>query len=176
MRFLKLAAALLAAVFLHLVGVHMGARFSSSVDLFLVVLVYNALDGDALAGMLGGMAAGLVTDALTGGPYGLFGLTDTILGFAVAYATQRLVVQRAVSVLLLFVLAAAAQQAILTMLSLLLLPHPELSAFFWVVIKVASTGVLGLGAFVAERRLRAGFALWRRGRTSKLRFGRREGD
>jgi rod shape-determining protein MreD len=172
MRALRLALALLLVAILHFVGMLIVPWFFLAVDLFLVVLVFNAMDGDTLAGMLGGMAAGLVTDALTGGPFGLFGIADTIVGYSTAAAGQRLVIQRASSSLLVFCLAAAAQQALVFGVAFLILPNPEAQDLRWVLIKVATSGVLGLILYQARARFLVRMDTWRRNRTSRVRFGR----
>jgi len=169
---LRFVLALLVVTVLHFVGMQLFPWFFLAADLFLVVLVFNAMDGDTLAGMLGGAAAGLLTDALTGGPFGLFGIADTIVGYSTAVAGQRLVIQRASSSLLVFFLAAAAQQALVLGVSVLIIPSPEVPDFRWILIKVASTGVLGLMLYQARSRLLVRMDSWRRGRTSKVRFGR----
>jgi rod shape-determining protein MreD len=172
MRGLKFAAALLVVTAAHLLGVGLWDGFGLVFDLFLVLAIFNALDGDTFAGMAGGLIAGLVADAATGGLYGLHGLADTIVGYGTAFATQRLVVQRPPSVFLVFTLAAALQQLMLASVTLLMLPHPELTAYPWVVAKVIATGVLGVLAFVARRQLRARFSMWQRSRTVRVRMGR----
>ena len=89
MRSLRFGAALASAVLVQVVGLHLAPWFFLGVDLFLVLLIFNALDGESLAGMLGGCVAGLVTDAITGGPFGLYGMVNTLLGYVTAYAGQR---------------------------------------------------------------------------------------
>lgn len=172
MRALRFAIALVVVALLQFAGMQVVSWFSLAVDFFLVILVFHALDGETLAGTLGGMVAGWIADALTGGPFGLFGLANTIVGYGVAATAQRLVIQRASSSLLIFSLAAAAQQAMVLGMSLLLLPNPEAPDLRWIVVKVVTTGVLGLGLYLANTRLRSKMDVWRRTRTSKVRFGR----
>ena len=172
MRILRFAGALLAVTLAHLAGVELWSGFFLAVDLFLVLAIFNALDGDTFAGLAGGLVAGLVADAVTGGIYGVHGLADTIVGYGTAFATQRLVVQRPPSVFLVFSLAAALQQLILASVTLSMLQHPELAAYPWVVAKVIGTGVLGVLTFIARNQLRSRFALWRRTRTVRVRMGR----
>lgn len=172
MRSLRFAAALLVVTAAHLLGVGLWSGFSLVFDLFLVLAIFNALDGDIFAGLAGGLVAGLVADAVSGGLYGLHGLADTIVGYGTAYATQRLVVQRPPSVFLVFTLAAALQQLMLATVTLSMLPYPELAAYPWVVAKVFGTGALGLLIFLARGQLRARVALWRRTRTVRVRLRR----
>ncbi len=169
MRSLKFAGAVLAAVLIHAAGAQAWGDFPRAFDLLLICLVFNALDGDYLAGILGGLAVGLVTDALSGGLYGLHGFADTIMGYGTAFAAQRLVIRRATSMLFLFSLVAACQQVVLIGLTTLLVPDPGFPSLPWALVKVATTGVLGLTLDVAAKRLRLRWAGWQRGRASKLR-------
>ena len=171
MRVLRFAGALLAVTLAHLAGIGLWSGFGLVFDFFLVLAIFNALDGDTFAGLAGGLVAGLVADAVSGGLYGLHGLADTIVGYGTAFATQRLVVQRPPSVFLVFSLAAAFQQLMLASVTLLMLPGAELAAYPWVVAKVVGTGVLGTLTFIARNQLRARYALWRRTRTVRVRMG-----
>ena len=172
MRALRFAGALLAVTLAHLLGVGLWSGFGLVFDLFLLLAIFNALDGDTFAGLAGGLVAGLVADAVTGGLYGLHGLADTIVGYGTAFATQRLVVQRPPSVFLVFMLAAAFQQLMLATVMLLMMPQPEITPYTWVLAKVAGTGLLGMLLFIARRQLQARFSLWRRTRTVRVRMDR----
>jgi len=172
MRSLRFAAALVLATLLHVAGIHLFSFFSSTVDLFLIIIVLNALDGDSLAGMLGGMAAGLVADALSGGLFGLHGLAGTIVGYGTAFAVQRLVIQRAPGVFLLFALAAAAQQVVLMAISLLMVSRPEAPGIVWPGVKAAATGVLGTLAYLGRERLGRRLERLRSARPTRIRFER----
>lgn len=172
MRGLKFVAGLVAGILIHSAGLWVAPQFTLAIDFFLVLVVFNGLDGDTLAGMLGGLAAGLVSDALSGGPFGLYGLVDTMVGYGTAYASQRLVIQRAAGVFLLFSLAAAAQQVLLMGVALLIMPEPEFSHYYWVLLKVATSGLCGVTLFAVRRRWSARVEGWRRSRTAKIRFDR----
>jgi len=172
MRALRFVGALLVAAILQFAGMQFFPWFTLAVDFFLVIAVFNAMDGSILAGLLGGCLAGLVTDALTGGPFGLFGFANTVVGYGTATAALRLVIQRASSSLLVFCLAAAAQQAVVLALALLLLPIPGAPDVRWIAVKVATTGILGLGLYLGRNRLLRRMDGWRRARISKIRFGR----
>jgi len=169
-RGLRLAIALAVATLLHVVGVSLFPQFSLAVDLFLVIAVFNAMDGDSVAGMLGGMVAGLVTDGVTGGYFGLFGIANTVVGYGTAITAQRLVIQRPASSLLVFAVAAAAQQLILLGISLLFLADADLPQYSWILVKVGTTGVLGFVLYLASRRLRSRVEMWRRTRKTRIRF------
>lgn len=170
MRSLKFALAVLAAVLLHILGLRLWPQFALTFDLFLVVVVWNALDGDTLSGLLGGMMAGLVADSLSGGLFGLHGMVDTIVGYATAYAAQRLVFQRATGVLLIYLLASAAQQAMLMGIAILLLPAPEFPEVPWLLVRAGTTGVLGVMLHIVRSRLSGRMETWRRSKGSKIRF------
>lgn len=172
MRSLRFAVGLVAGILIHSAGLWLAPHFALAVDVFLVLLVFNGRDGNTLAGMLGGMAAGLVSDALSGGPFGLYGLVDTMVGYGTAYASQRLVIQRAGGVFLLFSLAAAAQQVLLMGVALVIMPEPEFSHYYWALVKVATSGLLGVTLFTVRSRLTARVEGWRRSRTAKIRFER----
>lgn len=169
MRGLKFAAGLIAASLLHFGGASLWGGFFLILDLFLVLTLFNALDGDLTAGMLGGLAAGLVADVLTGGLFGLHGFADTILGYGAAFASQRLAIQRATGVLLFFLLAATLQQVITMSLNLLLTPAPTLPGFLNILAKVLLTGLAGLVGFVTRRRALRFGETWRRNRRARLR-------
>ncbi len=172
MRALRFTLAMMVAALLQFAGMQLFPWFTLAVDFFLLFTIFNALDGATMAGMVGGCVAGLLTDAITGGPFGLFGFANTVVGFSTATAAQRLVIQRAASSLLVFSLAAAAQQAVVLALALLLLPSPGAPDFRWITVKVASTGLLGLGLYLGRGRFMSRMEVWRRTRTSKIRFGR----
>lgn len=172
MRALRFFLAMGIAAALQFVGMQLFPWFTLAVDFFLVIAVFNSMDGSTLAGMLGGCFAGLLTDALTGGPFGLFGFANTVVGYGTAMAALRLVIQRASSSLLVFCLAAAAQQAVILTLALLLLPTPEAPDVRWIAVKVVTTGLLGLGLYLGRGRLLHRMDGWRRAKTSKIRFGR----
>lgn len=160
------------AAFLQFAGMQLFPWFTLAVDFFLVIAVFNAMDGAPVAGMLGGCLAGLLTDALTGGPFGLYGFANTVVGYGTATAALRLVIQRASSSLLVFCLAAAAQQAVVLALALLLLPTPGAPDVRWIAVKVATTGILGLALYLGRGRFLRRMEGWRRARTARIRFDR----
>ena len=169
-RALRFLAALTAAVLFHLVGVRLVAEWSLILDLMLIVVVFNALDGKTLPGMIGGVVAGWATDALIGPTFGIFGLVDTIVGYGAAYAVQRIVIQRAAGAALFFALAAACQQGLVLVLSLLLLSDPEIPAYHWLVVRAGATGLLGAMLFYLRLRLNSQVDLWRHTRRTRIRL------
>ncbi len=160
--------ALAAVVALHFVGARISDDLPRLLDLFLVMVVFYGLQGDLILGLAVGLLVGLVTDAVTGGLYGLHGFADTIVGYGTAYAAQRLVIRRPPGIFLMFALAAAAQQAILVGLVVMLLADPALPDLTWMLIRVAATGVAGVLFVLIRRRSLKRIEVWRRSRTSKL--------
>ncbi len=144
MRFLKFVAGLGLAALLHFAGARLIPNFSQAVDLFLLVVALEARHGSPVAGMFAGLAAGLLADGLSGGPFGLHGFADTAVGFGIARAAQQLVVQRTTGLAGVFAAGAAAQQAILAGLALLFRDHAELPDPLWLLVKVGTTALLGL--------------------------------
>ena len=169
MRALRFFLGLIAAVLLHVAGVRLFDGFFLSVDLFLVVALFAALGGNLVGGMMAGLAAGLVTDTVTGGLYGMYGFADTIVGYGAGFAAQRLVIQRATAVWLVFSAGAVVQQMVIIGLSQVLLEDPALPVFVPVAVKVAVTGLLGAMSYLAGRRMNRSFRIWRKNRTSRLR-------
>ncbi len=169
-RLAKFVAALLAALVLHTVAVRWFDSWSVAVDLFLLVAIFNSLDGNTLAGLAGGLAAGWMTDAVYGSPFGLFGAVDTILGYGTAFAVQRVVIQRPSGAAWLFALVATAQQLLVLGLSGLLSVGPEVPAMPWVATRIAVTGLLGAALFAVRQRLSSRVDLWKRTRRTRIRL------
>ena len=171
MRILRFLLGLGIALLVHFVGLQLVPQFPLAVDLFLIVLVFQGIDGDALAGLLAGITIGLVQDTLGGGIYGLYGVTDTVVGYATAKVAQRVVIQRATGVMLAFTLASAAQQVLLAAQARAVFPDPVLPQPLWALLRVAITAVLGLMVWTALGSWRARYASWRSSRTSRVHFG-----
>lgn len=168
---LKFFAAVAAAVLFHILGVRLIPNFSLVVDVFLVVVVLYGLEGNSLAALFAGLFIGLVHDHFSGGPFGLFGFADTIIGYGTARLAQRLVIQRATGVLAVVSFAAVAQQAIVVGLTFLLLPVPEVPNPVWVAIRAGACGLLGMSIYIASAHWRRTSEARRRGRMSRLRLG-----
>lgn len=170
MRFLKFVAGLALAALLHFAGARVIPDFSQAVDLFLLVVALEARHGSPMAGMFAGLAAGLLADGLSGGPYGLYGFADTAVGFGIARAAQQLVVQRTTGLAGVFAAGAAAQQAILAALALVFRDHAELPDPLWLLVKVGTTALLGLAWTAAANQL-ANYLRFRRAhRATKIQF------
>lgn len=170
MRILRFFLGLGLALLTHFVGVRLVPQFPLATDLFLVVLVFQGLEGDALAGLLAGVLVGLVQDTLGGGIYGLYGVTDTIVGYATAKVAQRVVIQRPTGVMLAFTLASAAQQVLLALLALTVFPDPVLPQPAWALVRVGTTAFVGLAVWTGLGFWRSRYASWRTNRTARVHF------
>ena len=169
MRSLRFIGGLVAAVVLHVLVVRLFPGVSPAVDFFLAWALFNAIGGNLGAALLGGLVSGLLADALTGDLYGLHGFANTLIGYGTAFTARRLVIQKSTGVMLVFSLAAAAQQGIIVGLKLLLLPGAALPTPSWIAARVVVVGVLGVLGFILRKRYSRGVESWRRNRTARLR-------
>ncbi len=164
----RFAAALLAVILLHTLGVWLVPEFARSVDLFLVLTVIYALGGDTLVGLLVGLVAGLTNDVLTGSLFALHGFVDTLVGYGLARLAQQLVIDRVSGAFLVSGVAAAVQQVLLAGLVLLLLPQPELPEPRWIAIRAGGTGLAAAAVLLASRNLRLNLAERRQRKAQRL--------
>lgn len=165
----RLVLALAAALACHVVGAWLVPELPRVLDLFLVVTVLNALSGSSASGLLGGTAAGLTHDALSGRLYGLHGFADTIVGYAVARAAQRLDLTGPGAVLLALALATLLEEAILVLLAALL-TDPQPPDPLWVLVEALANGAVGTMAYLAATRFHALRVRARKKRMSKIRL------
>jgi rod shape-determining protein MreD len=168
-RALKVAAALLAALLVHVLGAWALPDLPRYLDLFLVVAVVNALDGRSAAGLAGGLAAGLTRDVLSGRLYGLHGFADTIAGYAVARAAQRLDIRGPGAVLVTAGLATLLQQVVLLALAYLF-TVPEPPEPFPVLVRSVANGTVAAAVWTLSTRWRRVRETVQRKRTSKIRL------
>lgn len=168
MRFAKFLAALAAAALLHFVGSRLWPGFPRAADLLLLVAMLEARHGKPVAGMFAGLASGLLADGLSGGPFGLFGFANTVVGYGTARAAQQLVVQRTSGLAALFAAGAAAQQAILALLAFVFRDRVELPDPVWLPVQVATAALLGLAWTAAAAALARRFRFWRAVNASRL--------
>ncbi len=169
MRALRLILGLAVALGVHLVGARLMPDLPRVLDLFLVVVVLNALDATSLVGLSTGLGAGLVKDALSGRLYGLHGFADTMVGYAVARAGQRLDLASPGAVLVTVVLATLLQEATLVVLAYLF-TDPEPPEPLWVLVEAVVNGVAGALLFSLAGRLRNLRETSRRRRASRIRL------
>lgn len=170
MNVVRFTVALVLAALIHFYGVRLVPGFAAMVDLFIVAVVLNALRGNSLAGLAGGVVAGLVQDALAGGPYGLYGFADTLVGYATARVSQRLILQKASAALLAVVVATLVQLGVLAALTHFLLPARPLSSPLWWVVKALAGGLVGYTLYSGQRAALGARERARRERVEKLRI------
>ena len=135
---------LILALLIHLAGVRLFPEFPRWVDVFLVLVVLNGLEGRSASAMFGGLFCGLIHDVLSGGLFGLYGFADTLTGYATALVARRLVTHRSAGVLAVFVLSATLQRATLYALDFALLAGSGLPSLPWALLPIATTSLLGL--------------------------------
>lgn len=167
-RLIKFALGLAAAVVVHAAVVRIAPQAAQGVDLFLVAVVLYGLDGNSRAALFGGLVAGMVQDALTGGLFGLYGFADTVIGYAAARSAQRLVIERATGVVPVVAVAAVVQQAIVVGLAYVLLPDPRFPDPRWLAVRAALCGVVGMVVYAVDSWWRGGAAERRQRRMQKL--------
>lgn len=158
------AAALLAALLLQTALTQIAPGHARILDPFLIVLVYCALTGGEMQGMLAGGAAGWIQDIHFGGSVlGLSGLTKILIGFAVGAASTRFhLVEAAARALVLFV-ATAADVLIYTQLAAVF----DVTAYdvtpAGILVRAIVNAVVGVAAYeVLERRSRFRIGVRRR--------------
>ncbi len=161
---------LLTAVLVHFTASRLLPGFPVAVDVFLVVTILNALSGDSLTGLLGGLICGLLHDALSGEAYGLHGFADTLVGYATARVSQRLATRRVGGLLAILLSAAVLQQTVLILMGVALNPDHNLPEPLWVAVRVVSGSLLGLALYLFTLRTRDRMAEARRNRRSRLRL------
>lgn len=170
MRALKVVLGLAAALLVHVIGVWAFPALPRYLDLFLVVAVLNALGGSSAAGLLGGTAAGLVHDTLSGRLYGFHGFADTIVGYAVARAAQRLDIARPGAVLVTVALATLLQQAVLIALAHLFTDPGEPPELVPVLVRAVADGAVAALLWSFTTRVRGARERVRRKRMAKIRL------
>ncbi len=169
MRAVKVLAALAGALAIHLLGAWALPELPRYLDLFLVVTVVNAVDGRSASGFATGMVAGLTHDALSGRLYGLHGFADTIIGYAVARAAQRLDIRGPGAVLVTVGLATLVQQVLLLALASLF-SEPKPPELIPVLVRAVADGAVAALAWSVFARLATVRDTVRRRRTSKIRL------
>lgn len=170
MKFLRFVIGLICAVLLQTLGLRLFPPFVLAFDPFLILVVYHSLDGSTAWSSIGGSAAGLVQDSLSGGPYGLHGFANTLVAYAASRLRQRLVIQQPSQVGLLFVLSAALQMATLASLQFLIVSGAELPGLGSMAARLASSGILGAMLFVFAGKIRGWERSWRARRQTRLKL------
>ena len=171
MTFVKFFFALLAAYLVQLVGVSVSPLFPRIVDPFLLVVVWYSMRTGPLGAELIGTATGLLQDGLSGGLFGLHAFADTVVGYAVALAAQRVVVGQQAARVLIFAASAALQQLVLVgLLRSMVGANAPLPSWGSIIGKVITTALLGAALISMESRARTHWSSWQRRRSRMLRF------
>ena len=127
------------------------ARFlvagTAAVDLVLVVVIYVALTGGAVTGMLAGSFAGIIQDALSSGVIGIGGLAKLIVGFLAGAIGQQFIVTSALPRFLTFLVATVVHAAVFMGLYVLLGLRSFPSPWAAVASQAAGNAVVGMVAF-----------------------------
>jgi rod shape-determining protein MreD len=117
------------------------------VDLVLVVVVYVALTGGPVAGLVAGTLGGLVQDALSTGILGMGGLAKTVVGFVVGRFGTQFIVTATVPRMVTFAAATVAHAVLFmgayALLGLRSFPDPMTA----VAIQAAGNGLVGVVCF-----------------------------
>ena len=170
MAVLRFALTLLAVVFLHSLAVRVVPEFAVYVDLFLIFTVAWASESPSLVGLGVGLAAGLTADAFAGGPFGLNGFANTLIGYGTSFAVANLAKLNSSGAALLYAVAASVQQLLLIALVMLLIPNGLPPTLLSVVVKIAVTALAGIFVFRGRRKFVRAVGQWRQTRDSRLRF------
>ncbi len=146
-RAIRIVAVLLAALVVQsLVAKGLG-NVPLWVDLPLVAVVYAALSGGPVAGLLAGTAAGLAQDAMGGGVMGIGGMSKSIAGFLAGVVSTQFIVTQTLSRMLVFVAASVLNgtifMALYAMLGLRDFDRPWLD----VTLQAAANGLVGAFLF-----------------------------
>ena len=148
--------AILAALLLQTALTRLLPEHARVVDPFLIVVVYCGLTGGEGHGMLAGAAAGWVQDVHFGGRIlGLSGLTKTLVGFAVGFATTRFALGEPAARVLVLMTATVADAFVFGRLaSVFDVPTYEVSPL-GLVIRAAVNASLGFVVFtLVDRQVR----------------------
>jgi rod shape-determining protein MreD len=111
-RTLAILAAVVLALALQTTLAHLLLGNQARVDLALVVVIYAALTGGPVSGLLIGSVAGLAQDAVSGGVVGVGGLSKSLIGFVVGALGTHFIVVHAVPRLVVFFTASVAHAAL----------------------------------------------------------------
>jgi len=131
------------------------------VDVPLVAVVYAALAGGRVGGVLAGTAAGLAQDAMGGGILGVGGLAKSVAGFLAGVASTQFIVAQAVPRALLVAGATILSQLLFVSLSLLFGTRPFVLPWQEIAIQAAGNCLVGALAFATADALPGARERWR---------------
>jgi rod shape-determining protein MreD len=144
-------AAIAAALALQTTLASLVIRGTAALDLVLVVVVYVSLVTGPVRGLLLGMTAGLIQDALSSGIIGVGGLAKTVVGFVAGVLGSQFIVTAPLSRFLVFLMATALHATIFMGLYALLDMRQYDAPFAAVLSQAVGNAFLGVvGAQVIE--------------------------
>lgn len=152
MKVVAALAAIAAALALQTTLASLVIRGTAALDLVLIVVVHLGLVSGPVTGLLLGMTAGLIQDALSSGLIGVGGLAKTVVGFVAGLLGTQFIVTAPLSRFLAFVLGTVIHAAIFMGLYLLLDLRQFDSPYAAVMSQAIGNGFLGMvGAEVVDR-------------------------
>ena len=122
-------------------------RGTVAVDLVLVVVVYAALAGGPVTGLLTGTFAGLVQDALSSGVIGVGGLAKTVVGFLAGLVGTQFIVAQSIPRFVVFFGATLVHAVVFIGLYALLNLRPFGTPYAAVLGQAVGNAVVGVLAF-----------------------------
>lgn len=174
MRVLRLGAGLVVALLVHLLVVALFPDLSGIVDPFLLLIVWSAMDGSVLAATVLGCVAGLTEDAVSNGPFGLYGVAGTAVGYIAARSSMLVSLERPRFLAVLFSLAAILQQIVVLLLMVLLVTDGELPSMGALSLRIVFAGFMGAVMVTVLSHFGQRIRVWRRQRQPPIRMGFRE--
>jgi len=142
---------------------------TTALDLVLVVVVYVALTGGPVAGMLTGSVAGIIQDALSSGVVGIGGLAKSIVGFVAGLLGQQFIVTAALPRLVMFLAATVMHSAVFMGLYVVLGLRTFTSPWAAVASQAVGNAVVGMIAFTVMESLPGFGERWRASRRTRRR-------
>ena len=168
MRALRFAAALLLALFAHLLLVALVPPSARVIDPFLIAVAWLAMTSRPAGAAAQGAAIGLVHDGLSGGLYGLEGFAATLVGWVMARTVRWADLHKSYYVALYFACAVLLQQLVLEGLMLLLTQRPERLDPIELALRVVVAGPAGALVVAACARGAESFTSWRARRRAEI--------
>ncbi|MBA3232134.1 MAG: rod shape-determining protein MreD [Acidobacteria bacterium] len=147
MRAAGVLAGLVLALLLQTTIAGMTMAGGALVNLVLVVVVFVALAYGAVAGLIAGMAGGLVQDALAGGIIGIGSLSKSVAGFLVGVLGAQFIVSQPLPRFVMFLGATAVHELCYQGLFALIEFRPFSLQYSTLAVQALINGVVGILAF-----------------------------
>jgi rod shape-determining protein MreD len=167
-RALRFAAALLLALFAHLLLVELVPPAARVVDPFLIAVAFLAMTSRPASAAAQGAVLGLVHDGLSGGLYGLQGFAATLVGLVMARSIRSIELHKSYYVALYFACAVLLQQLAIEGLMLLLTQRPEPLDPLELGLRVAVAAPLGAIVVALCERGSGSWSAWRARRRAEI--------